>query len=182
MDDNSVTQIVCYTGGTCGDLITAMIDSRDARVSNNRIQHHKEREKLKKPHSFGDNNEKDLYLSMMSQVYCSLPSHDLDYHLDRGHEFITIVVKNFSTALWAADRFKKMHRPHVWEEMRKYCGATDVEDYARILIDFSNMVVIKTTKLIRLERILSGDADEDLSAILSRDLNCDIYKQWLAGQ
>lgn len=182
MDDNTVTQIVCYTGGTCGDLITAMIDSNGSQILNNRIRHDKEREKLKKPHLFGDDKQKDSYLSMMVHKYRSVPSHDLGYHLGRSHKFISITVQDFLTALWAAERFKNLHRSHVWEEMQKSCGATNVKDYAKMLIDFSNMVATKTTRLIRLERILSGDAAEDLSTMLSTDLNRDIYKQWLTNQ
>jgi len=182
MDNKAVTQVVCYAGGTCGDLITAMIDPRSAQVSNNVIRHNKEREKLKKPHLFNSNNEKDHYLCEISCVYDSIPSHDLGYHLDRGHDFITVVVQDPLTALWAAERFKKLHRAHVWEEMQKSCGADSVEDYAKILIDFSNMVSAKTTKIIKLEKILSGDAVNDLVDLLSRDVNGDIYQQWLINQ
>jgi hypothetical protein len=182
MDNRAVTQIVCYTGGTCGDLITAMIDVRGAQVSNNAIRHDRKREKLKKPHLFGSDDEKDRYLIEISCMYDSIPSHDLNYHLDRGHDFITVVVRDQLTALWAAERFKKLHRPHVWEEMQKSCGADSVEDYAKILIDFSNMVSTKTTKIIRLEKILSGDAVKELVDLLNRDVYGGIYQQWLANQ
>jgi hypothetical protein len=43
---------VCYCGGTCGDLISALIDNSDAYLHNNTVKHASLRERLKKPHQF----------------------------------------------------------------------------------------------------------------------------------
>lgn len=174
--------IVCYTGGTCGDLVCAMIDPTEAVLLDKTIKHASDRVRLKKPHLFEGDDDKHTYLKSMSMIYQSIPSHDLDYHLRCEHDFIAVVVKDFAVALWAAERFKTLHKPTVWQEMQQMCGATSTQDYAQILIDYSSMVSIKTKKIIRLERILRGHAGQDLSCLLQKNIDCCLYDQWLAAQ
>jgi hypothetical protein len=184
MDSDSL-KIICYTGGTCGDLITAIIDYRDVELKNKTVIHSKQRQRLKKPHTFNSDKEKDSYLMKISQQYKSIPSHDLDYHVKRKHNFISITVEDFDTALWAAKRFKKLHRPHVWQEMQRACGATTVEDYAQILIHYSNMVKTHTDRIITLESIRGGTVLANLENILQCKFNRaqqNVYRNWLTEQ
>jgi hypothetical protein len=171
--------IICFTGGTCGDILTVMIDSTEVDLSHTWLGLSAERCRLKKPHTFCNDLEKNLYLDQVSLLYNSIPSHDLDYHVRQRHNFISITVKDFGVALWASTRFKEIHRPHVWEEMQRVCGATTIEEYAQRIIDYSNMVQQHTDCIVTLERILSGHAIEDLSQWIKTDLNIDIYKRWL---
>jgi len=172
MGFNKLT-IVCYTGGTCGDLISNLIDSSD-----NIIKYNTDREKLKKPHLFNNNNEKDIYLNKIQ--YCSIPSHDLAYHIDRGHDFIGIRVQDPTIALWAATRFKQLHRPQVWEEMTNACGATTIELYAQMIMDFGNLISEHTDKIINLEDIVGGKALTKLQEFVKLDTKAEfIYQQWL---
>jgi hypothetical protein len=174
-------KIVCYTGGTCGDLITAMIDCRDVVLRQMVVMHDSYRQQLKKPFTFADDSEKDDYLEKISTKYNSIPSHDLDYHVKRNHKFISIVVDEFKVAKWAAKRFKNLHRPHVWEEMQKACGAQTVDDYAQILIDYSNMIKQHTDKLVRLEAIRNGQGIEELDLVLETKLDStvkNLYQNW----
>lgn len=184
MDGN--LNIVCYTGGSCGDLITAMIDPTDATINNfGTVEHVKFRQQLKKPHSFSADSEKDNYLNLVKEKYNSIPSHDLNFHIARKHKFISITVENFDVAIWAAQRFKKCHRPHVWEEMKKFCGADDISGYAQIMIDFSKMVVQHTDNIVKLEDIVTGKAIVSLQNILGYELdagNKDFYNAWLNMQ
>jgi hypothetical protein len=171
--------IICYTGGTCGDIITGIIDARDIDFNGSSMETAPNRSRLKKPHTFADDFEKNAYVDSMKSLYNSLPSHDLEYHVRQGHDFISITVEDFNVALWAAERFKSLHKPYVWEEMQKFCGANTVEDYAQVLIDFSSMVKTHTDKILKLERIISGHAVEDLLQWVP-DINDDIlYQQWL---
>jgi hypothetical protein len=183
--DTRDLKIVCYTGGTCGDLITAMIDDRDSTFYFKAVMHDKQRQRLKKPLSFANDEEKDDYLQQISEQYNSIPSHDLDYHIKRKHEFIAITVEDPKVALWAAHRFKKLHRPHVWQEMQKACGATTVEDYAEMLRQYSNMVKQHTDKLIRLESIRQGRVIDELQSVLSIKVDRprqNLYRNWLLLQ
>ena len=164
--------IICYTGGTCGDLITSLIDSRELTA---------ERTRLKKPHTFSTIEEKDQYLIDMQQ-YDSIPSHDLEYHKLRNHKFIGVRVQDFNIALWAAIRFRAIHRPHVWKEMGKVCGATTINDYAQTIIDFGNYISTATNAILMLEDILCGKAIEKLQSIgeikIAHNAE-DVYNTWL---
>ena len=180
--DTNLT-IVCFTGGTCGDLIYAMIDPRDVSIASKSVTPDMDRSRLKKPHLFSNDDEKDQYLDSMALRYNSIPSHDLDYHISRGHNFITITVQDFDHAIWAASRFKELHRPQVWQEMQDFCGAKSIEDYAQILIDYSNMVVNHTNQVISMESIRSGGAVEELSKyVVIPDSGKEIYQDWLSNQ
>ena len=181
MDTNDL-KIVCYTGGTCGDLITAMIDDRDSTFYFKAVMHNQQRQRLKKPLTFANDEEKDVYLQQISEQYNSIPSHDLDYHVKRKHDFISITVEDPKVALWAARRFKHLHRPHVWQEMQQACGAVTVKDYAEILIQYSNMVKQHTDKVIPLESIYKGRAIEKLESVLSIQIDRprqNLYRNWL---
>jgi len=70
--DTRDLKIVCYTGGTCGDLITAMIDDRDSTFYFKAVMHDKQRQRLKKPLSFANDEEKDDYLQQISEQYNSI--------------------------------------------------------------------------------------------------------------
>lgn len=176
--------IICYAGGTCGDLVTAVIDSQDTTIEQNRLWISKERTSFKKPHLLTTIQEKDLYYNTLLCRYLSLPSHDLEYHAHRGHNVIGITVKDKIVAVWAAERFKLMHRPHVWEEMTRACGATTVEEYAEILLHYGNLVQSKTQQTLQLESILAGNLISDLQKLVGTDvkLNLSLYQQWLTAQ
>jgi hypothetical protein len=180
MDDKLI--VVCYIGGTCGDLISAMIDPIDAEFRANTVWHNPERTRLKKPHLFDNDLDKDRYINDVGNRYSSISSHDLDYHVKSGHEFISIVTDKFNVALWAARRFKKLHRPHVWEEMQRACGASTIEDYAQTLIDYSTMVKKYTNKVLDLESIYCGSVIQNLQPWLAKPIgkpSQNLYKNWI---
>jgi hypothetical protein len=170
-------EIVCYTGGTCGDLVTSLIDNKDSYFKNKAVMFAQDRTRFKKPHTFTNDVEKDQYLDEISHKYKSIPSHDLQYHIKRGHNFIGITVQDLSVARWASTRFKELHRPHVWEEMSSVCGVKSVEEYAQTMIDFSNLVVQHTNRIITLESIRDGTALQN--PILKNTNKTNFYQNWL---
>ena len=172
-------KIICYTGGTCGDVITALFDSTSTSYRGSTVMIDANRSRLKKPHEFVDDKDKDQYLVDIAVKYQSIPSHDLAYHVRQRHEFIGITVQDWNVALWAAQRFKDLHRPHVWTEMAAACGVDTVEAYAQIMLDFSNLVLTHTNKIVTLESILAGTA---LQNPILCDTNKDFYKNWLELQ
>lgn len=178
-----MSAIVCYMGGCCGDLICALIDSNQAELTERgTVSLDPERQKLKKLHLFNNNEEKDSYLSVIAKEYKSIPSHDEQYHNDRGHDFIAVITESMDDALWAAERFKALHYPHVWEEMMSFSGANTIEDYAQQMIDYSNMLKTMTDKTIHLGDIIKGKAIEKLEALGYHDLNQTFYDDWLSTQ
>ncbi len=172
-------EIICYTGGTCGDLISALIDTKDVKFRQTAILHSKERMRLKKPHLFADDKEKDDFIENISKEYCSIPSHDLNYHMGRRHKFIGITVEDFQIAVWAAKRFKRLHKTEVWESMMSHCGAKTIEDYAQVLLDFSNLICQHTTRLVKLEDIVNGNAIMSLNVIGITNCDKNLYTNWL---
>lgn len=185
MESNNLT-IVCYAGGMCGDLVSALVDHRGTTFTshNKTVNHVAERIRLKKPHLL-TLDEKNQYLNDISKQYLSVSSHDLEYHRQQSHNFISITVEDFKTATWAAVRFKNCHRPKVWQEMQQMCGAADTESYAQILIDFSKLVKQTATATVRLEDIISGKVINSLEVILKSDItknSKNIYENWLSMQ
>lgn len=174
--------VVCYSGGTCGDLVSAMIDPKDAELKLSRIVMPQYRSRLKKPHQFVDSLAKDQYIQEISLTYRSIPSHDLQYH--RGQDFIGITVEDRCLAEQAARRFRDLHRPEVWAEMQKCCGAESIEQYAMVLIDFSTLVQQHATWTLKLEDIVAGLAIQRLVQIgkVVDETSQDLYQSWLSQQ
>lgn len=178
-----MTTIVCYMGGTCGDLVSALIDVTGVELQGSTVQHITQRARLKKPHLFKDDAEKDLYIEMAGE-FGSISSHDLDYHLRRQHEFLAVIVNDQSTANWAAERFQTLHRPQVWKEVSTAMGIQSYQDYAQMMLDYSAMVANHTRFVVKLQNILEGHAVEDLESlgIAVTPQACDFYHKWLQQQ
>jgi hypothetical protein len=87
--------------------------------------------------------------------------------------------------MWAAKRFKKVHRPHVWDEMQRACGAESVNDYAQMMIDYSGLIKKSTDRLITLESIRQGQAVDDLEKLSGHSVDSgtrNLYNNWLTLQ
>ena len=172
MDTNILKPvIICYTGGTAGDIISRIIDPSELSA---------DRQRLKKPHLFSCDQEKDQYIT--NSIWASLPSHDFEYHRSRQHGILGICCRDTSTALWAASRFKAQHRPHVWEEMSRACGANTIEQYAQMIIDFGNMIANYTNNVLYLDRIIAGHAVTDLLELDIPVIGKDLYTEWLINE
>ena len=172
--------IICYMGGTAGDLVTATIDGTDTRLDDRKVIIDSKRSKLKKPHLFATSSETVEYIKSMTENYSSLPSHCLDFHVEQRQDFIGIVVNTMETATWAATRFKELHLPHVWEEVMKYSNISKVEEYASMMLNFSETIKKYTTKIISLEDILSGNLLTELDRLNIQATNPSLYENWLS--
>lgn len=174
--------IVCYMGGTCGDLVSALIDSTGVTFKNYTVQHVHDRIKLKKPYLFENIEQKDQYLTEIKNLYNSISSHDLAYHMERKHDIIGITVKDPKIALWAAKRFKKLHQPSVWEKISQSNNIHNVEQYAQLMIDFSHLIVQHTNKIVTLESIVGRRVFDDLIPLIptaDTRRHCNLYQNWL---
>jgi len=160
--------IVCFVGGTAGDIISQILDPSELTL---------DRQRLKKAHLFASDLEKDIFLE--TSRYGSIPSHDFKYHCDRNHKVLGIVCRNMSDAVWAASRFKSLHRPHVWKEMTAFCGADTIEAYAQMILDFGSMLANYTSNVLYLDDIINGRAADCLSELGYQVLGNDIYKKWI---
>lgn len=175
--------IVCYLGGTGGDIVVATIDSTGCSLNQNSVVYDSQRQHLKKSWQFSNDAGKLQYLNHIKQSYRSIPSHDTNFHINHGHDFIAVVVANQSTALWASNRFKNLHRPEVWKEMSSINQADTVEKYAHDILDWSTWIQSYTNKIIFLEDILDGCIEQKLCSIIHTDnIDSKFYHQWLQVQ
>ena len=81
--ENSLN-IVVYTGGTCGDLLGALIDPSSAKVTGTTMSLDPHQQKLKKPQNFNTDEEKDTYIQSVN--FNSIVSHDTEYHKRRNDQ------------------------------------------------------------------------------------------------
>lgn len=183
MERNIKIVPVVYMGGTCGDLVSAMLDLTDVSFDllRRKMQMPIERQRLKKPFTFSNDQEKNQYLADIAKLYTSVPSHDLDYHVQHAQWFIGIRVRDPDIALWAADRFRYAHRPQVWQTVKQGWHIDTIEQYAQLLMDYGNLISQYTTNLLNLEDIVSGHLIPCLEHIVGRKLdknavNC--YRNW----
>lgn len=166
-------------GGTAGDLVTAVIDGKDAFLDGNKITIHPNRSKLKKPHLFNNAQETTDYINEMANTYISLPSHSTDFHIENKQEFISISVEDKETAIWAANRFKELHFVHVWEEVMRYSNISSVEEYADLMLHYTDLIKEHTNKIIKLEDILNGKLLDILEEFDIQPHNPQLYRMWL---
>lgn len=174
---------VVYMGGTCGDLVSALIDPKDTviDIDQAKVDMVPIRQRFKKPHTFANDSERDEYLESMTNKYLSLPSHDIEYHTRKQHRLVGIRVTTPRLALWAAKRFKYLHRAQVWDSVQQQHEIDTVEDYAQLLMDYGSVIHLKTELVIDLEDILSGTVVVNLEHLLACPLSRDAvnyYKSW----
>lgn len=159
--------IICYAGGTAGDIVSLILDPSELSL---------QRQQLKKPHLFSNDQQKDIYLSTCP--WLSIPSHDFAYHRQRNHQVLAVVCRYWHDAVWAAQRFKQLHRPQVWAEMTQHCGAEDIQAYAQIIIDFGNLLETYTSNVLYLDEITGGHAINRLCRLGYATPGIKLYAQW----
>jgi hypothetical protein len=160
--------IVCFVGGTAGDIVSQILDPSELTL---------ERQRLKKAYLFASDQEKDIFLE--TAQYTSVPSHDFEYHRNQNHKVLGIVCRNMHDAVWAASRFKALHRPHVWKEMTAFCSADTIEAYAQMILDFGSMLANYTSNVLYLDDIIAGKAITCLSELGYQTPGEHKYKKWL---
>lgn len=174
---------VVYMGGTCGDLVSAVIDNRGNSVDGTKIQMQVTRALLKKPYIFKDSAEKLRYLDEIKDMYTCIPSHDVEFHIEQVHDIIGIAVETEYIANWCAERFKAVHRPAVWEQVCKSMNIETVNDYAEMLLNYSTGVIKPATNnIITVEEILDGKLCEKLHSFGIDTLDEELYNNWINAQ
>jgi len=151
--------IVCYAGGTAGDLMTAVIDNTDCSYdsSKNKLKIGKERSLMKKFYLFKERNDKINYIKNIFQTFKSLPSHDVDFHT-RYKEFNTLGITCFDEKLrfLSSKRFKILHSEKVWESLQEVSLASTIEEYSNNIFEISKKIQDNFIHIDLLE-VLKGD-------------------------
>jgi hypothetical protein len=174
--------VVCYMGGTYGDMVAGLINE-DLKTDFiwQVARPNEEVSKLKKPHTFGSDQEKDEYINSISSEYKCILSHDQDYHFKRGHNVLGIVVTTMKSALRCAKRFRAAHRAHVWKEMMDRCGAKTIEEYAEMMLHYSSAIEKQSKWIISTDEIQDGRVLERITQITGKSLTKSTqnsYKNW----
>jgi hypothetical protein len=172
---NDVT-IVCFLGGACGDIVTAIIDSTSATVDiDGRIILPKDRSKLKDLNNFNNDDEKDQMIENIK--YKSISSHDYKYHFIKRHSILYIGIFDTKMAMWAATRFKRLH-PGSWTDL----NCQSIESHAIQYIEHTNMVSNnKKIKVLDIQDIISGKLIKKLKEFGFEidELSNTLYSTWL---
>jgi len=108
----------------------------------------------------------------MSLKYLSLPSHIIEYHINRKHDFILIAPVTDIEISWCIDRFSKIH--------------TEIKDLVENSEDGYKAFVENgkqhTNKIITVEEIYSGKLLDRLKQYVTTPLNEQLYHTWLESE
>lgn len=178
--------IVCFAGGTYGDIVTVILDSKNCKLDpDGLIVLPDDRMKLKKPHLFLNAKEKNNYIEQMNKKYLSIPSHDLDFHLQNNHNFLGVVCEDKNLRLKASRRFKILHPEYVWKEMQNVSNSNSIEQYANDILEMSKKIIKSDNQYLDVDDILSGNLIkimERKNNIKISEENKNLYKDWLKLQ
>ena len=168
--------LIVFAGGTCGDIVCQLIDKGPMPVFEDKF-----RSKLKHPYQFNSDKEKLLYIEEANKIYKTIPSHDVDFHIQHRHDFVGITVKDHQDRIWASQRFKALNQPESWDKMTKMIGENSIESYARAIDQITQRIQITKQPTIDLKDIREGRLIMQLNAMnieLISSAEKD-YQQWL---
>jgi hypothetical protein len=166
-------------GGTYGDLVSGLINE-NIKVDDIKkvVVPSADSSRLKKPHLFSNDHQKNQYLEEVAQKFNSISSHDAEYHIRNNHEFLAIVVDDYASALRCAYRFKLSHRDEVWNEMMTKCGASTVEDYANAILNFSHMIKKHAKWSVSTTEIENGEILLRIQEIQNKPIQSSVYEMY----
>ena len=178
--------IICFAGGTAGDLVVGVLDPRNCLYDNQQgsITLEKDRYTMKKFWLFNNEQDKDEYIDKVFKKYNSLPSHDVDFHINTtNRNVIGITCFDKSLRLQSAKRFKSLHRPYVWDSLRKVTDTETIDQYSNDILEISRKLKQKFPT-IDLQEIIGGDLINSLK-ILGHEIPAEglrLYESWLERQ
>lgn len=171
--------IVSFAGGLAGDLVSAVIDSTDCfLLPNGKVNMFTYRKKLKQGATLTE-EYKDEFVSTVSTIYQSIPSHDWEYHLQKKHTTLSIDVKDPELYKFAAKRFISLNQPGL---VNKLFGINSIEEFVPILTDITKKHIAISSHVIYFDDIINGKLIEKLELITSTELNTEFYNEWLKLQ
>jgi|LauGreDrversion4_2_1035121.scaffolds.fasta_scaffold473716_2 hypothetical protein len=167
--------VVAFVGGLAGDLITAVIDSNSCVVTTlGKVQMPFYRKTLKRG-VLTTIEEKDAFITDISKQYRSIPSHEVEYHVQRNHITISIDVRDKELYKFAAERFILLNEPNLANTL---FGVNTAIELAPILINMNERNLKLATNVLYFDDILDGKLIEKLEPICS-NLDVDFYDKWL---
>lgn len=164
--------IIVYPPGAGGNLVSAVIDNRYYYYDG--VHFHTFRKKLRTLEDTEKmtDDDRDTYLSTISEKYLSIPSHSIDYHINRKHDFILIAPDTDIEINWCIERFTKIHAnlKHLVE---------DSLDGYKVFVEKGKQ---HTNKIITVEEIYSGKLLDRLKEYVTTPINEQLYHIWLESE
>jgi len=175
--------IVCFAGGTAGDLVVGVLDPRNCSYDydHGSINLEEDRYAMQKFWKFDDDIKKDAYLKEAFKSYDSLPSHDVDFHFkNKTNDVLGITCFDEDLRRKSARRFKSLHRPWIWESLRFVTDTETIEKYTNDILKISRKLKDRFNT-IDLEDIIKGNLIKNLQSLGYEisDEGIKLYETWL---
>lgn len=158
--------LILYQPGAAGDMVAAVIDSKDFRLIEGRILPSISRQKIT-PKDF---NDIDMQIQNWSTKYSAVATQYYDYHREKNLDYILIDTSyDVRVVEWCLRRAEKVSHPH------------HTFDPKEILYNYMNIYKAyrKATKVIDFRDILNGNLITVLKQWIDTPLNEELYHQWL---
>ncbi len=158
--------LILYQPGAAGDMVAAVIDSKDFKLINSRVVPALPREKAT-PKDF---NDIDIQMQNWSTRYNAVATQYYDYHRERNLDYILIDTSyDVRVVEWCLRRAEKVSYPHHTFNPKE------------IQFNYINIyrAYRKATKVIDFRDILNGNLITVLKQWIDTPLNEELYHQWL---
>ena len=164
--------IIVYPPGAGGNLVSAVIDNKFYYYNGVHFETHRKKLRMKSYIESMTDIDRDDYLVEISSKYLSLPSHLIDYHINRKHDFILIAPVTDTEINWCINRFAKIHT--TIKDL-----VENTEDAYKAFVENGKQ---HTKKIITVEEIYSGKLLERLREYVTTPLNEQLYHTWLESE
>ncbi len=161
---------VVYPPGSCGNMVSAVIDSTGLISGYRHVTFESDKLKLLQQ-QYRDamtDSDRDEYVQYISEKYLSVPSHSFEYHVKRKHDFIFLLPNNIETIEWTIQRIQD-----ILPDTNEYLTLSFVTNIINFCKPHAN-------KIIYVEDILEGKLIEKLKEFIQTPLNEEFYFAWLS--
>ena len=180
---NESKTIVCFAGGTSGDIVVAVMDPKNCKhdPEKARIKIPKDRAEMKMFWTFQGVEQKNNFIRKTFENYDTIPSHDVNFHISQGAENvlgITCFDKDLRDR--SAKRFKAIHTDQDWDSLLKVTKTETVDQYSDDILSISKKLN-DNFPTIDLSSIINGTLIEKLGALGYQipDVGISLYDRWI---
>lgn len=161
---------VVYPPGSCGNMVSAVIDSQGVIGGYRHVTFIPDKLRLLKQQDRDSmtDSDRDEYVKDIETKYLAVPSHSFEYHVKRKHDFIFLLPNSIETIQWSINRIKD-----ILPDRNEYLTLSFVNNII-------NCCKPHSSKIILVEDIVQGKLIEKLQEFISTPLNEKFYYDWLS--
>ena len=165
--------IILYQAGGCGNMVSSVIDSTGSLLlSTGHIVFDSKRIILQQEFYVNQLTDEDRDRMLLNGNFKSIPSHLVDYHITRKHDFIFIDCDDPKYIDWVCARFNYIYELHNKNQ-------PEIKIKSEYVKEVTAKATPHTNKIIPISDILEGRLIETLSKYVDTPLNVDLYNKWL---